>query len=199
MLLAHFAAHRADVLIGTQMIAKGLDVPLVTLVGVISADTGLNLPDYRAPERTFQVLTQVAGRAGRGILGGQVILQTYQPDHFVIQAAAAHDYSAFYSQELQRRTELKYPPLTRLVRFTTQDLSYAKAEARAHALAPQLADMMKSQRTHGEMIGPVPCFFERIAGEYRWQIVVRVNNPLKAIPDPFPDSWTVDVDPVSLL
>ena len=96
IILAHFANHRADMLIGTQMLAKGLDLPLVTLVGVVLADVGLNLPDYRAGERTFQVLTQVAGRAGRSPLGGRVILQTFQPDHYVIQAAAGHDYEAFY-------------------------------------------------------------------------------------------------------
>jgi primosomal protein N' (replication factor Y) len=187
------------VLIGTQMIAKGLDVPMVTLVGVISADTGLNLPDFRSAERTFQVLTQVAGRAGRGLLGGQVILQTYQPDHYVIRAAANHDYRAFYEQELRRREDLKYPPLTRLVRFTTQDLSLKKAESRALSMAADLRELMQDSNDPIQMIGPVPCFFDRIAGEYRWQIVLRLADPLAAIPDPLPEGWVVDVDPVSLL
>jgi primosomal protein N' (replication factor Y) len=199
ILLAHFAAHRADVLIGTQMIAKGLDVPMVTLVGVISADTGLNLPDFRSAERTFQVLTQVAGRAGRGLLGGQVILQTYQPDHYVIRAAVNHDYRAFYEQELRRREDLKYPPLTRLVRFTTKDLSLKKAESRALSMAADLRELMQDSNDPIQMIGPVPCFFDRIAGEYRWQIVLRLADPLAAIPDPLPEGWVVDVDPVSLL
>ncbi|HEX6306220.1 MAG TPA: primosomal protein N', partial [Anaerolineales bacterium] len=110
LIMEHFAAHRADILVGTQMLAKGLDLPLVTLVGVILADVGLNLPDYRASERTFQVLTQVAGRAGRSPLGGEVILQTFDPHHYVVQAAAQHDYAAFYRQELEYRRELAYPP-----------------------------------------------------------------------------------------
>jgi primosomal protein N' (replication factor Y) len=199
VLLAHFAAHRADVLVGTQMIAKGLDVPMVTLVGVISADTGLNLPDYRAAERTFQVLTQVAGRAGRGILGGQVILQTYQPDHYVIQAAARHDYRLFYKEELGHRQELRYPPFTRLVRFTTHDLSIGRAESRAVSLADQLAGQIKNAHLQADMIGPVPCFFDRIGGEYRWQIILRLADPLSAVPNPLPEGWEVDIDPVSLL
>ncbi|MGA9191169.1 MAG: primosomal protein N' [Anaerolineales bacterium] len=199
VLLAHFAAHRADVLIGTQMIAKGLDVPMVTLVGVISADTGLNLPDYRAAERTFQILTQVAGRAGRGILGGRAIIQTYQPDHYVIRAAARHDYRAFYDEELRRRAELEYPPFTRLVRFTTRDLSASKAESRAGILADHLANTIGRAHLKAEMIGPVPCFFDRIGGEYRWQIVIRVDDPQAIVPDTLPEGWSVDVDPVSLL
>lgn len=199
VLLAHFAAHRADVLIGTQMIAKGLDVPMVTLVGVISADTGLNLPDYRASERTFQVLTQVAGRAGRGILGGQAIIQTYQPDHYVIQAAAQHNYRAFYDEELRRRADLKYPPFARLIRFSTQDLSASKAESRAGILANQLASSIERVHLKAEMIGPVPCFFDRIGGEYRWHIVIRLDDPLAILPNPLPEGWSVDIDPVSLL
>ncbi len=199
VLLAHFAAHRADVLIGTQMIAKGLDVPMVTLVGVISADTGLNLPEYRAAERTFQILTQVAGRAGRGILGGQVILQTYEPDHYVIRAAAQHDYRAFYEEEIRRRADLKYPPFARLVQFTTQDLSSRTAEARARSLVLQLETTIGHTQLAAEMIGPVPCFFERVGGEYRWQIVVRLTDPLAIVPNPLPEGWSVDIDPVSLL
>jgi primosomal protein N' (replication factor Y) len=199
VLLAHFAAHRADVLIGTQMIAKGLDVPMVTLVGVISADTGFNLPDYRASERTFQILTQVAGRAGRGILGGRAIIQTYQPDHYVIRAAAQHNYRAFYDEEVRRRADLKYPPFTRLVRFTTQDLSASKAESRAGSLADQLANSIGHGHLAAELIGPVPCFFDRIGGEYRWQIVVRLDDPQAIVPDPLPKGWSVDIDPVSLL
>ena len=101
IILNNFQAQRADVLIGTQMLAKGLDLPLVTLVGVVLADVGLNLPDFHAAERTFQLLTQVSGRAGRSPLGGQVVLQTYQPEHYVIQTAAKHDFQSFYQQELE--------------------------------------------------------------------------------------------------
>ncbi|GAI46382.1 unnamed protein product, partial [marine sediment metagenome] len=114
-ILSKFRAHEADILIGTQMIAKGLDLPLVTLVGVVSADTSLNLPDFRAGERTFQLLSQVAGRAGRGILGGRVIIQTYSPEHYAIQAAAKHDYASFYDKEIAYRRQLHNPPFTRLV------------------------------------------------------------------------------------
>ncbi len=100
IILSHFAAHRADVLVGTQMLAKGLDLPLVTLVGIVLADVGLNLPDPFAAERTFSLLTQVAGRAGRSALGGRVVLQTFQPEHYAIQAASRHDYAGFYAHEL---------------------------------------------------------------------------------------------------
>ncbi len=116
-ILNEFADHRADVLIGTQMIAKGLDLPKVTLVGVIAADVGLFLPDFRSSERTFQLLTQVAGRAGRSHHGGRVVVQTYSPDHYAIQAAAQHDYVAFYNREMQFRQEHNYPPVRRLARL----------------------------------------------------------------------------------
>jgi primosomal protein N' (replication factor Y) len=115
IILSHFQNQRADVLVGTQMLAKGLDLPLVTMVGVVLAEVGLNLPDYRAGERTFNLLTQVAGRAGRSPLGGQVILQTFAPEHYAIQAAARHDYEAFYQELAYRRN--RYPPFTLLVRL----------------------------------------------------------------------------------
>ncbi len=110
LLLQAFMNHQADVLIGTQMLAKGLDLPLVTLVGVVLADVGLQLPDFNAGERTFQLLTQVAGRAGRSPLGGRVILQTFQPEHYAIRAASRHDYTGFYRQEMEQRKRLRYPP-----------------------------------------------------------------------------------------
>ena len=113
MILQRFSEHQADVLVGTQMIAKGLDLPLVTLVGVISADTSLHMPDFRASERTFQLLTQVAGRAGRGLLGGRAIIQTYAPDHYAIETASQHDYTAFVKHELAFRQAANYPPFTR--------------------------------------------------------------------------------------
>jgi primosomal protein N' (replication factor Y) len=199
IILAHFANHRADILIGTQMIAKGLDLPLVTLVGVVSADTGLNLPDYRASERTFQVLTQVAGRAGRGLLGGKVILQTYQPDHFAIQSASQHDYQSFYQKELVYRRELGYPPFKRLARLLFKHHSAERVEKEAHRMAGQIKATPTFNETHAELIGPVPCFFLRIRGEYRWQIIVRAQDPVKIIPEELPDGWILDIDPVSLL
>jgi primosomal protein N' (replication factor Y) len=187
------------VLIGTQMVAKGLDLPLVTLVGVISADTALYLPDFRASERTFQLLTQVAGRAGRGLLGGQVVLQTYQPDHYAIQAASTHDYATFYQQELAQRKALAYPPFMRLARLLYRHTSAEWAEAEAERLAAILRDRLTSVGLADYLIGPVPCFFERLRGDYRWQLVVRAPNPAEHLPPDLPEGWTLDIDPVSLL
>jgi primosomal protein N' (replication factor Y) len=199
VILANFAARKSDVLIGTQMVAKGLDLPLVTLVGVVSADVGLNLPDFRAAERTFQVLTQVSGRAGRGLLGGQVILQTYQPDHYVIQSAANHDYDRFYQQELEHRRGLGYPPFRRLTSlvFRHHDLTHARQEA--ERMAGLLRSRLEADNAHSDLIGPAPCFFDRVRGLYRWQIVLRANDPGRWIPEALPEGWTIDVDPVSLL
>jgi primosomal protein N' (replication factor Y) len=197
VILAHFAAHRADVLIGTQMLAKGLDLPLVTLVGVVSADTGLYLPDYRAAERTFQVLSQVAGRAGRGLLGGQVILQTFHPEHHAIQAAAAHDYQAFYRTELEQRRQLGYPPFGRLARLIGRRPSEAVAEREGRSLAGRMR--RAAAGTAVEVLGPVPCFYARLRGLARWQIVLRGPDPAHLVPLELPDGWEADVDPVSLL
>jgi primosomal protein N' (replication factor Y) len=199
IILTNFASHRSDILIGTQMIAKGLDLPLVTLVGIISADIGLNLPDYRASERTFQILTQVAGRAGRGLLGGHVILQTYQPDHYAIQAASQHDYPTFYHQELQYRLQLGYPPFRRLARLLYKHPSAERAEHEAQWMASQLRAQIASLDGQADLIGPVPCFFMRIRGEYRWHILIRSLDPGQLIPEEIPEGWAVDIDPVSLL
>ena len=136
LILQQFSSHQADVLVGTQMIAKGLDLPLVTLVGVISADVGLALPDYRAAERTFQVLTQVAGRAGRGLLGGRVVLQTYNPEHYAIRAASTHNYREFFARELRYRKELGYPPFRRVMRMVYKHIDSGQAEAEARAAGP---------------------------------------------------------------
>jgi primosomal protein N' (replication factor Y) len=199
VLLAHFAAHRADVLIGTQMIAKGLDLPLVTLVGVISADTGLNLPDFRAAERTFQVLTQVAGRAGRGLLGGHVILQTFQPEHHAIRAAARHDFRDFYATETGHRRELGYPPFRRLARLVYHDVREAAAEKEARRMGRLLEAGVRQRTRHADLIGPVPCFYRKVNGRYRWQVIIRASDPRPLIPVELPGGWSIDVDPVSLL
>ncbi len=199
-ILNAFAAHKADILIGTQMLAKGLDLPLVTLVGVVLADVGLNLPDYTASERTFQVLTQVAGRAGRSPLGGQVILQTFEPDHYVIQAASAHDYRAFYNQELQYRKQLGYPPFKRLVRLEYRGLNKAQVETNAFKMVAQIKDWLAEEgKSAVEIIGPAPCFFEREAGYYRWQIVLRGANPVLVLKGRRLNDWRVEEDPISLL
>ena len=199
-ILSTFSAHRADVLIGTQMLAKGLDLPLVTLVGVVLADVGLGLPDYTAAERTFQVLTQVAGRAGRSPLGGKVVLQTFQPEHYVIRAAAGHSYDEFYRQELNYRRMLGYPPFTRLVRLEYRHMNADKAEAQAQRLAEQVRTWIKEgQRSSTELIGPAPCFFARVGGYYRWQIVVRGPDPASLFRGKTLGDWRVEVNPMSLL
>ena len=204
MILTHFAAHRADVLIGTQMLAKGLDLPLVTLVGIVLADVGLYLPDPFAGERVFQVLTQVAGRAGRSERGGQVILQTFDPGNQVIQSAARHDVNGFYWYELEQRRRLGYPPFSRLVRleFRHRDASTARAESQK--VADRIGKLLVSGNwKQTTMIGPVPSFFSRIGGSYRWQIVLRGPDPVLVLRE---DSiqrllidWRVEVDPISLL
>lgn len=200
ILLSHFANHRADILIGTQMLSKGLDLPLVTLVGVILADVGLNLPDYRANERVFQLLTQVAGRAGRSPLGGQVVLQTFNPEHYVIQHAAQHDYEGFYQQELAYRERMAYPPYTRLIRIETRDLDSTNAELRAKALAEDLKILIeKGGFTATRIIGPSPCFFHKVNNYYRWQIVLNGPNPAKVIQDQKLEGWMIEIDPPTLL
>lgn len=207
IILSHFVNHRADILIGTQMLAKGLDLPLVTLVGVVLADVGLNFPDFRAPERTFQLLTQVAGRAGRSPLGGRVILQTFQPDSYAIQAARGHDYAAFYERELKERRSLEYPPFTRLVRFEARSLQSGEAEMAAKKLASRLQYRIE-QSAAGEsagLIGPAPCFFSRVNGYYRWQVILRAPNPLLLLQeqdlpsDSRAVSFRVEIDPPDLL
>ncbi len=200
IILGHFAAHRADVLVGTQMLAKGLDLPLVTLVGVVLAEVGLNLPDYRAGERTFQVLTQVAGRAGRSPLGGQVILQTFQPDHYVIQAAARHNFDAFYSQELSYRRQLGYPPFTQLVRLEYRDSRADRAESEAFAMARRIRRWLAADdRRETQIVGPAPCFYARLDGRYRWHIIVRGPDPVSLLRNRALGAWRVEVNPPSLL
>lgn len=200
IILRDFAARQADILVGTQMIAKGLDLPLVTLVGVVLADVGLSLPDLRAAERTFQVLTQVAGRAGRSPLGGQVILQTFQPEHYVIQAASQHDYQTFYQRELTLRRETGYPPFAQLVRLEFRHRKAEQAEAEARRMADQIRIwLVKGGRRQTELIGPAPCFFSRLGGQYRWQIILRGPDPASLLRGRQFGDWRVEVNPPSLL
>jgi primosomal protein N' (replication factor Y) len=200
LVLSHFVSHRADVLIGTQMLAKGLDLPLVTLVGVILAEVGLHLDDFRAPERTFQLLTQVAGRAGRSPLGGQVVLQTYQPEQYAIQMAGEHDYAGFYRRELDARRKIGYPPFSRLVRLEYRHPEAQKAQAAAQRMAVQLEDWLREGGySSTELIGPAPSFFAKQNGLYRWQIVLRGSDPAAALRGHNLGDWRVEVDPQSLL
>jgi primosomal protein N' (replication factor Y) len=201
IILSHFVAHRADVLVGTQMLAKGLDLPLVTLVGIVLADAGLNLPDPFAGERAFQTLTQVAGRAGRSARGGHVILQTFDPENPIIRCAAAQDYAAFYGRELAARRELGYPPFKRLVRLEYRHTETEVAERAALGLASLLRERIGSEkRVQTELIGPVPSFFNRVGGTYRWQIILRGPEPTAIVRGMRGlDGWRVETQPVSLL
>jgi primosomal protein N' (replication factor Y) len=200
-ILSKFRAHRADILIGTQMVAKGLDLPLVTLVGVVSADTALNLPDFRGGERTFQLLCQVAGRAGRGVRGGKVIIQTYAPEHYAIRAAAGHDYASFYEQEIGYRRQLHNPPFTKLAGLTYSHTNDALCQREAERMKRFLDQEIASQGLAGiELIGPAPAFIHRLRGRFRWQLILR-GAELSAFlsPLPLPQGWTVDIDPMGLV
>lgn len=204
MILTHFANHQADVLIGTQMLAKGLDLPLVTLVGIVLSDVGLFLPDPFAAERVFQVLTQVAGRAGRSERGGKVILQTFDPENQVIQSTTRHDVNGFYEYELGQRRNLGYPPFTRLVRLEYRDQDLVTAESEAQKVAAKLSELLSEARWKlVNMIGPVPCFFARVGGIYRWQIILRGPDPVPMLKERSVEhllkNWRVEVDPISLL
>jgi primosomal protein N' (replication factor Y) (superfamily II helicase) len=201
LFLQRFTDHKADILIGTQMVAKGLDLPLVTLVGVVSADEGLNMPDFRAGERSFQLLTQVAGRAGRGLLGGRVILQTYQPDHYAVRTAAKHDFSRFYEQEIAYRRDLGYPPFRRLARIVFRDESEIRARTEAESAATLLRARLKKLGLTGiEIIGPAPCFFSRVNKVYRWHLLLRGDDPAAVLRGiDIQRGWHVDIDPVDVL
>ena len=199
-IVSQFQEGKAQVLIGTQMIAKGLHFPQVTLVGVVSADTGLSVPDFRAVERTFQVLCQVAGRAGRGVQKGKVVFQTYQPEHYGIRAAAKQDYSTFYSQEIDLRKNLGYTPFGRLIRLLYQHTNSTYAED----AATELTVALRRERDVSGMgdplvLGPVPGFPTRLRGRYRWGVVLKGLKP-RALLDKvtLPHGWEIDVDPATL-
>lgn len=178
LILDHFMQQRGDILIGTQMLAKGLDLPLVTLVGVVLADVTLNLPDFRSAERTYQLVTQVAGRAGRSGLGGKVVLQTYQPDHYAIRYAAAYNAEGFYRQELAWRERAGYPPFSRLLKIEFRHSDALTAQKAALSAAEQLNRWIDEEKYYAtSLIGPVPCFYSKRAGYYRWQILLRSPDP----------------------
>jgi primosomal protein N' (replication factor Y) len=200
-ILDKFLAHDADILIGTQMLAKGLDIPLVTLVGVINADIGLYFPDFRSSEHTFQLLSQVAGRAGRGILGGRVIIQTYTPEHYAVVAAAAHNHHAFYEKELAFRREQGIPPFMRLARLIYSHTNAASCQKEAERMQQLLREEIDcSGLPQSTIIGPSPAYIQRLRGRYRWQIVIRNPEPQALLSKvPIPQGWTVDIDPISLL
>ena len=197
-MLEHFRSGEAPVLVGTQMIAKGLHFPGVTLVGVVLADVGLNAPDFRAGERAFQVLCQVAGRAGRGPRRGRVIVQTYRPENYAIRAAASQDYRRFFAQEMAQRREQGNPPYANLIRLMNVHTNAALCEREALRLGDQLnAERDASGHAEVEVLGPTPAYPSRLRGRYRWQILLRGSNPRVLLEDVrLPRAWTVDVDPL---
>ena len=207
-LLTQFANGEADILLGTQMLTKGLDLAGVTLVGVVSADGLLNLSDYRASERAFQTLTQVAGRAGRGDDPGRVIIQTYTPEHRVIQAVRRHEYAAFVGQELAERAALNYPPSGRLILLKLSGLNAAEVEVAAAELASVCREYIQQQFSAAEceLLGPAPAAIMRVANRYRWQILLKLPlGESVAFPElgrlrdrtPRSVSLTIDVDPLN--
>jgi primosomal protein N' (replication factor Y) len=159
------------------------------------------MPDFRGGERTFQVLTQVAGRAGRGLLGGKVILQTYQPDHYAIRAAAGHDYATFYEREIDYRHDLAYPPFRRIVRILFRFPNEFKARSEAERAAAMLRHRIETLNMTGtELIGPAPCFFTKENRAFRWHLLLRGPDPSQALRGlDIPKGWHVDVDPVEVL
>lgn len=173
--LAQFSAGEADILIGTQMVAKGLDIPGVTLVGVLSADAAFNMPDYRSAERGFQLLTQVAGRAGRGDKPGAVVLQTYTPELPVLKLASEHDYLNFFTPELESRKAFDYPPFARLTRLLVSGEDELIVESVTEILAEELSKLFEDEADEGELkiLGPAPCLIERIKGRFRYHLIIK--------------------------
>ncbi len=206
--LRAFRRGEADILIGTQMVAKGLDFPNVTLVGVVSADMALNIPDFRAPERTFQLLTQVAGRAGRGKIPGSVIVQTFSPEHESIQFAARHDYAGFYESAIAQRRELSYPPFSHMANIVFTDESEEETQKRASHLTNILRAVLGSE-SEVQILGPVACPLSRLRGRYRWHLALRAfEKPalLAALKAALAEltageraGMTLDMDPLSML
>jgi primosomal protein N' (replication factor Y) len=208
-ILRRFEQHEIDVLIGTQMVTKGHDFPNVTLVGVIAAETALHLPDFRASERTFQILTQVAGRTGRGDLRGEVVVQTYTPSHYAITAAQAHDYLTFYGREIMYREQLNYPPFSRTINLVVQghDQEFTRETSR------HLAQFLRVAKHQALIVlGPSPAAIMKLRNRYRYQILLKSahSHYMRAYVKTQIDAFRkrshlrdlqiiVDVDPVNLL
>ena len=198
-ILDEFAGGRARVLVGTQMIAKGLDLPNVTVAGVINADLALRAPDYAAAERAFQLITQVAGRAGRGERGGRVIVQTYSPDHPAIVAAAARDYDGFAEAELRARARFDYPPFGRLALLRCSHNSPAAADELAEGMAERLQHERQYLPSPPEVLGPMPAHPQRLRGRHQRQIILRGPDPAPLLQRIDLDRrWTLDIDPASI-
>jgi primosomal protein N' (replication factor Y) len=213
-IVEEFRQRRADILLGTQMVARGLDFPGVTLVGVINADTQLNLPDFRSAERTFQLLTQVAGRAGRGDIPGEVVVQTFAPGHYAVDTARRQDYRAFFEAEMVFRREVDYPPVSRMVSLLFDGKDEARVMARADEAAARLAEFLregKAGRAKVDLLGPAPRSLSRLKGKYRWHLTLKGHDhrALRALAEAAlalpPETGasavrlSIDVDPMSLL
>ena len=206
-----FQNQEIDILVGTQMIAKGLDNPNVTLVGVLSADSGFNIPDFRASERGFQLLTQVAGRAGRGEFKGKVLFQTYNPDYYAFQTAKAQDYEKFFETEIKARQEFDYPPFSQIIRLILSSQNNFRAEKSAMEIAMRLVTMTEKFgfTEYLETLGPTPCVIEKLNGYYRFQILIKnklsqkghdfVSKFLSKITLPKDIKMAIDVDPLDIL
>ena len=194
-----FAAGEMDVLVGTALVAKGLDVPQVTLVGVVSADVALNLPDQRAAERTYQLLAQAIGRAGRGERPGTAIIQTYLPDHPVMVALGDEDASEFYAAELASRRLFQAPPYGEVIKLTVALEDRGAAEKKAAEMAAQLRERARAANANVEVLGPLPAYIARRAGRWRFHVVLRGGHPIEVLGADPGASWSIDVDPESLL
>jgi primosomal protein N' (replication factor Y) len=201
-----------DILIGTQIVAKGHDFPHITLVGIVCADLSLGFPDFRAGERTFQLLAQVSGRAGRGGLPGKVILQTYTPAHFCILSAREHDFREFYRREIFFRRELNYPPFSRMAQVRITGREKEKTASFAAELGSRCARVHPKKGDEVEVLGPLEAPIPRIAGEYRWQLLMKaksaaaLNRFLRSLLFENGHTWgkpgigiAVDVDPLFML
>jgi primosomal protein N' (replication factor Y) len=209
-ILRAFDRRDIDILVGTQMIAKGHDYPNVTLVGVISADTSLNIPDFRSAERTFQLLTQVSGRGGRGASPGRVIVQTFNPRHYAVTRAREHDYLGFYEDELALRSALAYPPFARIVNLHLSRLKRNEGMEGLEKLRQVIGDLLTINKLKGkvDIIGPAESPIAKIKGKYRWQLLLK-GKDARAIHDLAKDillrasvtglDVKVDVDPLNFM
>lgn len=200
-LMQRVLKHEVDIIVGTQMVAKGLDFPLVSTIGVINADTGLHLPDFRAAERSFQLLTQVAGRAGRRVPGSRVVVQSYSIGHYAIETACRYDYDAFYQEEIASRRQLGYPPFLRLIKLIYRHTNEVTCQTSAEEMAIELArTAYELGLDHVDLLGPTPAFTAKVRNSYQWQILLRGDDALQlAEAMQFDPGWLIDVDPVNLL
>jgi primosomal protein N' (replication factor Y) len=207
-ILGEFEAGRIDLLIGTQMVAKGLDFPNVTLVGVVDADTGLYLPDFRSAERTFQLLAQVAGRAGRGPKGGRVLVQTRHPTHHALRHAARHDAEGFLAEELSLRRDPPYPPETSLVNLVVSGPDQSATGSRAAEVADWCQGLEERYHLGVSVLGPAPCPLARIKERWRWHVLLKgegaalgriVRYAARRLTQAGPVRVILDRDPVTLL